>query len=391
MITILERAFPLRLDPALVLGLSLALSMPPPAAAGPAGKPEPDYGIRYTNDIVPDKPWSIHIVQIERGRSDFELCTTLGKGDAFGMGTVSEQIKTLPRVDGQPLAAINGDFYEKRAEKVGRPRDLQIRFGEIVTDPDGHTCFWMAPDGAPCMTNVFSQFRVILPNGTETKIRLNQLRDNDAAVLYTAAYGPSTGTDGGVEYVLERATNSSSSLWLPLQAGREYTARVREVRRDGNTPLSADIMVLSLGPGLEEPVASLQAGAALRIVTETVPDLRDVKMAIGGGPALVWDGKAMQWTGLIKLRHPRTAVGWNQKHIFLVEVDGRQSDISIGMTLPELADYMVNLGCEEAMNFDGGGSATLWAFGMVKNSPSEGEERPAPNALVVIKRAEPKP
>ena len=38
------------------------------------------------------------------------------------------------------------------------------------------------------------------------------------------------------------------------------------------------------------------------------------------------------------------------------------------------------------MNFDGGGSATLWAFGMVKNSPSEGEERPAPNALVLLKK-----
>ena len=29
---------------------------------------------------------------------------------------------------------------------------------------------------------------------------------------------------------------------------------------------------------------------------------------------------------------------------------------------------------------------TSWAFGMVKNSPSEGEERPAPNALVLLKK-----
>ena len=56
------------------------------------------------------------------------------------------------------------------------------------------------------------------------------------------------------------------------------------------------------------------------------------------------------------------------------------------MTFAELADYMIKLGCEEAMNLDGGGSSTLWAFGAVRNSPSEGEERPAPNALVVVKR-----
>jgi exopolysaccharide biosynthesis protein len=38
------------------------------------------------------------------------------------------------------------------------------------------------------------------------------------------------------------------------------------------------------------------------------------------------------------------------------------------------------------MNFDGGGSSTLWALGAVRNSPSEGDERPSANALVVVRR-----
>ncbi len=67
----------------------------------------------------------------------------------------------MPREYGQPLAAINGDFYEKSEKQEGRPRDLQIRFGEVVSSPAGHTCFWVAPDGTPHMTNVFSRFRVI--------------------------------------------------------------------------------------------------------------------------------------------------------------------------------------------------------------------------------------
>ena len=54
------------------------------------------------------------------------------------------------------------------------------------------------------------------------------------------------------------------------------------------------------------------------------------------------------------------------------------------MTFPELADYMVKLGCQEAMALDGGGSATCWAFGNVMNSPSQGRERPAANGLVVL-------
>jgi exopolysaccharide biosynthesis protein len=60
--------------------------------------------------------------------------------------------------------------------------------------------------------------------------------------------------------------------------------------------------------------------------------------------------------------------------------------LSVGMTFAELADYMVKLGCEEAMSLDGGGSATCWVTGQVMNSPSEGRERPMANALVVVEK-----
>ena len=75
--------------------------------------------------------------------------------------------------------------------------------------------------------------------------------------------------------------------------------------------------------------------------------------------------------------------------MFLVQVDGRQSDLSVGMTFPELADYLVKLGCQNAVNLDGGGSATLWALGQVVNSPSEGQQRPGANSLVVYLRRPP--
>jgi exopolysaccharide biosynthesis protein len=56
------------------------------------------------------------------------------------------------------------------------------------------------------------------------------------------------------------------------------------------------------------------------------------------------------------------------------------------MSLPELADYMAHLGCEEAMNLDGGGSTTFWIYGNVQNSPSEGKERPAANSLLLMRQ-----
>ena len=130
----------------------------------------------------------------------------------------------------------------------------------------------------------------------------------------------------------------------------------------------------------------IKAGAVIKFSTRTMPDLARVNMAIGGGPALVREGKPMEWGGMLHIRHPRTALGWNKDFIFLVEVDGRQRDLSVGMTFPEFAAYLIKLGCDEAINFDGGGSSTLWALGNVMNSPSEGQERPAANALVVLRK-----
>ena len=49
---------------------------------------------------------------------------------------------------------------------------------------------------------------------------------------------------------------------------------------------------------------------------------------------------------------------------------------SAGLTLNELAEYMVKLGASEAMNFDGGGSSEMVLNKKVVNKPSDGSERP---------------
>jgi hypothetical protein len=185
-----------------------------------------------------------------------------------------------------------------------------------------------------------------------------------------------------MEYILEPTRNDS----LPLRVGKDHEMRVRAVHTTGNHSLNAQTVVLSIGPTLASTMPTLTAGATLHLITETVPDMAGSEVAIGGGPALLKDGKLMEWKGWVQVRHPRTALGWNKRYLYLVQVDGRQLDVSLGMTFPELAAYMLKLGCTEAMNFDGGGSATMWAFGSVQNSPSEGQERPSPNCLVVVKK-----
>lgn len=355
-------------------------------ASGMTNAPgRPDRGYAYLHDTVASVPWSIHIFKISLARRDLAFTTTLGGSNLLGMSTVAEQLKAFPAGLGTPLAAVNGDFYVNEPEPLGDPRDLQIRDGELISAPAGHACFWIDPEGRPQSTNVFSRLRVRWPDGSETPIGLNELREAGTAVLYTRAAGSHSWTREGTELVLER---DGEGPWLPLRTGQQLSARVRSVQDGGHTSLDAETLVLSLGPKLVTAGKRLAPGAVVQVITETFPELTGVTTAIGGGPTLVRNGKAMEWSGFL-LRHPRTALGWNQDHVFLVQVDGRQSDLSVGMTFPELAEYLVNLGCQNAVNLDGGGSATLWALGQVVNSPSEGQQRPGANSLVVYLRRPP--
>lgn len=106
------------------------------------------------------------------------------------------------------------------------------------------------------------------------------------------------------------------------------------------------------------------------------------------GPLLVYDGLVNVTASLEEIpsdiadgRAPRTAVGIKKDGTILVVVaDGRTSR-SAGMTLPELARYLIQLGADRAMNFDGGGSSEMVVNGAVKNRPSDGAERPVRVAL----------
>lgn len=121
------------------------------------------------------------------------------------------------------------------------------------------------------------------------------------------------------------------------------------------------------------------------------------KEGIGGGPMIVKEGKnvAMQyyWKEVLdaggtggKARHPRTAVGATKDgKLILLVCDGRGMNDSKGFNLTELANKLISLGAEIAINLDGGGSsAFVGADGKVKNRPSDSGQ-PAPDKPDVIK------
>ncbi len=113
-------------------------------------------------------------------------------------------------------------------------------------------------------------------------------------------------------------------------------------------------------------------------------------MAIGGDRPLLVNGQRAVIDDTIM--HPRTAVGIDSvnKRLFLVVVDGR-SAASRGSTMVELANLMSELGADNALNLDGGGSSTLITpnrkgIRTVRNVPSDGSQRLVPNGLGLFAR-----
>lgn len=105
----------------------------------------------------------------------------------------------------------------------------------------------------------------------------------------------------------------------------------------------------------------------------------EVRDAVAAGPALVRGGRVevtsdeeVFFGTAIPETHPRTAAGRTADGaLILMVVDGRQP-LSRGVGLEELAVLMRDAGAEEALNLDGGGSATMVVAGTLVNRPAGG-------------------
>jgi len=115
---------------------------------------------------------------------------------------------------------------------------------------------------------------------------------------------------------------------------------------------------------------------------------------LGGGPQLIRDGKIdipineeLFFGTSIPSVHPRTAAGITAAgDLILLLVDGRQL-ISRGVDLEELAKILYDLGCQTAINLDGGGSSALVVNGILLNRPAgKTTQREVMSALAVFAR-----
>ncbi|MCR5486076.1 MAG: phosphodiester glycosidase family protein [Lachnospiraceae bacterium] len=104
---------------------------------------------------------------------------------------------------------------------------------------------------------------------------------------------------------------------------------------------------------------------------------------IAFGPALVINGDRVP-TGSSGGVNPRSAIGQRgDGAVLMLVIDGRQP-ASLGATVSDLEDVMLEYGAVNAANLDGGSSSVLYYKGELINSPSSVVGiRPVPDAILV--------
>ena len=113
---------------------------------------------------------------------------------------------------------------------------------------------------------------------------------------------------------------------------------------------------------------------------------RGIRYGVAFGPVLVANGEmtaqAKQGSGV----NPRTAIGQRSDGaILMLVIDGRQV-ISLGATMEDLVDIMMEYGAVNACNLDGGSSSLMWFEGeYVNNCASVIGIRPVPTTFLVLK------
>ncbi len=109
---------------------------------------------------------------------------------------------------------------------------------------------------------------------------------------------------------------------------------------------------------------------------QTSPDWNGFANILGAGPRLIQNGRIKtteieeEFRPDVLARGPRTSMGWDSERNWLLLVADGRSASSVGLTLPEAAQLLGQLGAVEAMNLDGGSSTQLVVGGELVNTPS---------------------
>ncbi len=339
---------------------------------------------------LPDgKPLSIYAVRIDRTARNLSFRAM--KGDDHVIGTASPRTmgEGITRKNAEVIATINGDFYCMDNPLAGLPCGMIIRNGELMCSPMGWPAIGFDSDGNPkvAVAALIGNMRAGTKSFQISMVNRPRESANDLS-LFTPTFGART-------FANKPSTNvvlSDIMPKLPLRPGITYTGKVRTVRKDVTVDdIPADAVLLSGGGSAAEFLADNAAvGSTISFSVGFDSEWNQMTQALGGWPILLHNGQLQTIAPdeyLTKPRHSRSAIGWNERYIYVVAIDRSDDESSAGMNMAELAAFMQELGCTEAMNMDGGGSTALAIRGDVVNHPSDGLDRMVSNGWAVMNSA----
>lgn len=180
-----------------------------------------------------------------------------------------------------------------------------------------------------------------------------------------------------------------------------YKQRVEDIYTTGSVLVPPDAYLYNVSGPLQERLSNIEVGSPAELIVRVIPLLdmntssewNKIPNIIGGGPLLIKNGKIVNSykreqlnADFVNQRHARTAIGMLEDgRLVMVVVEKSLVVEDSGMSLSELATFMANYGCSEALNLDGGGSSSIYVHEFISGKRNSiFPERPVADALVVV-------
>ena len=319
--------------------------------------------------------------------------------------TVTSAARALESQGYRVVAGINGDFFNT---SNGLPIGILVSEGEVLSSDGGYYAMGFREDGSAVIGKPGLSISANLgyqgsdSSGYFTDIirtvaGINKARVSTGGIyLYTYDFNNrhTTGnTEAGVDVLCTIVDGS-------LSIGGTMTLVVDQViEATSATAIGPDQIVLSANAlsntYYTDALRNIPVGATVTVTVSAANEAwNDVQYAVGALYSLVQDGAVV--SGLPSGVNPRTAVGVTADGtVVFYTIDGRRSGHSIGASLSQVAQRMIELGCVAAIGLDGGGSTTITVTqpddttAATINRPSDGSERAVANHLFLVATNEP--
>jgi len=344
--------------------------------------------INYSLDLK-DDPVRLAVLQVDLSNPYVKIEGLIGSD---GTMENTQQVSKMAERSGA-VAAINAGFF---IIAQGKPLGMIVKDGELVSSPimrGDMPVFALGMDKRPLMDFFTFNGEVKAGNGTVfplfgvNKLLYNLengvLSDTDHLTLYNRNWG-------------QFSRGGSDELPGAVETVVENNVVTKQVVAGTPLPIPANGYILwGHGKAADFMSKNMPVGSRVKVSYQTTPAFEKIKLSTGSNSFLVQQGKVAVFQEELKGSNSRTAVASSDNGKFLYLVAVEKSNQSIGLEQEELAELLVAMGVETALNLDGGGSTTMVAKHLGDTGlstivqPKEGWQRPVTDGLGIFNTAPP--